>query len=351
MSNPDYIKDLLSLTLAELQAKYMKPKDQRSLTALRRYYNKKQRKEPLMPEAGPEMFISQAKPTVIRATTRRAPNRKDEMTLCMGDAQIGYRGDEPFHDERVMELAQLAIRELQPDRVVFTGDMIDLPNMSRFEQRSDWANSTQRSIDRYHAFLAQTRANAPNAEIAVVHGNHEARMDRFIRNDAAALLNIKRANSDRELSVLTLQYLVRYDELGVQSVDGYPNAAYWLEDNIKVMHGTNVAKAGSNVAKYLREETETVIFGHTHRLEHGFRTLATRIGGKTIQAASPGCLSRVDGAVPGYGYSVDNENRMVPKHQDWQNGLIIVTHNPRVHDIDLVHINEGGMTIHGKHYE
>src|SRR5206468_10414486 len=99
---------------------------------------------------------------IIKPSKVKKPQRKDTVTLCLGDAQIGYRGEEPFHDERAMELAQIAIKELQPDNIVFTGDMIDLPAMSRFEQRGDWQTTTQRAIDRYHAYLAQTRANAPH---------------------------------------------------------------------------------------------------------------------------------------------------------------------------------------------
>lgn len=350
MSDQDYIRDIFELSLDELQAKYMKPKDSRSLIALRRYYSKKLQQKPMTPAILSEPFITQARPTIIKATSRKQPTRKDTVTLCLGDAQIGYRGDEPFHDERAMELAQIAIRELQPDNIVFTGDMIDLPAMSRFEQREDWAATTQRSIDRYHAFLAQTRANAPHATIAVVHGNHEARMDTFVRRDASALLGIKRANADRELSVLTLQYLVRYDELGIENVDGYPNAAYWLEDNLKVTHGTNVAKGGSNAAKYLREETETTIFGHTHRLEVAYKTLATRNGSKTIAAGSPGCLARIDGAVPGFHYSVDNQNRTVLKAEDWQQGLLVIHHNPTSHDIHPIRITADGMRIYDKYY-
>ena len=140
-----------------------------------------------------------------------------------------------------------------PDRVIFVGDMIDLPNMSRFEQRSDWAGSTQRSLDRYHSFLAQTRANAPNAEIVAIEGNHELRMDKMIRKDAAELLQIRRANAEKELALLTLRYLVRMDELDVKSVSGYPNAAYWINDNLKAVHGTNVAKGGSNAANMYRD--------------------------------------------------------------------------------------------------
>jgi hypothetical protein len=51
-------------------------------------------------------------------------------------------------------------------------------------------------------------------------------MDAYVQKDAASILGLRRANAGHELSVLTLQYLVRYDDLDVQSVDGYPNAAY-----------------------------------------------------------------------------------------------------------------------------
>lgn len=298
-----------------------------------------------------EQFITQASPTVIKPTKRRKPTREDSLTVCMGDAQIGYRGEEPFHDETAMELALLAIHELQPDNIVLTGDMIDLPNMSRFEQRSDWQGNTQRSIDRYHAFLAQLRANAPNAKIAVVHGNHEKRLDTMVRNDAAQLFGLKRANAERELAVLTLQYLVRYDDLGVESVDGYPNASYWLEDNLKVTHGTHTKKGGSNAARYLQTEDESTIYGHSHRVELAYRTIATRLGSRVIAAASPGCLARTDGSVPGARYSVDNQGTTVRRAEDWQNGLLIVRHSPEGHDIQPVHIQGGRMRIYDKVYQ
>jgi predicted phosphodiesterase len=350
MSTDEYINDLFALELEELQTKYDKPKDQRSLVSLRRYYRTKQSPAVVLERTLSEQFITKAKPTVIKPSKVAKPKRQGKLTICLGDAQIGYRGDEPFHDERAMELAQIAIKELQPDNVVFTGDMIDLPAQSKYEQRGDWQTTTQRSLDRYHAYLAQTRANVPHAKIAVVHGNHEARMDTYVRRDASALLGIRRANAERELSVLNLQYLVRYEELGVESVDGYPNASYWLEDNLKVTHGTNVATGGSNAAKYLREESESVIFGHTHRLELACRTIATRNGQRTITACSPGCLARTDGYVPGFNYSIDNQGKTVPKAENWQQGILIIYHTPEQHDIQPIRINENGLRINDKVY-
>lgn len=305
---------------------------------------------PIAPEIGERTFVSQAAPTTISPTRRKKPQRHDELTLVMGDAQIGYRGEEAFHDETAMALAQVAVRELMPDRIIFVGDMLDLASMSRFEQRSDWANSTQASIDRYHRFLAQTRANAPNAEIVAISGNHEMRMDKYIRKDAAELLGLRRANAEKELAVLTLRYLVRMDELNIQNVDGYPNAAYWLNDNLKATHGTNVAKGGSNAAKYLKDADSGTLYGHTHRVETAYRTYPTRGGHKTIVAASPGALARITGHVPGFNYSVDDQGRTVPKAEDWQQGLLLVEHSDTNEHITPVVFHGDSMSLHGKRY-
>jgi len=297
------------------------------------------------------VFINRAAPTIIRPTRRRKPVRSDELTLVLGDAQIGYRMEEEFHDEVAMSLAQVAIRELMPDRVVFVGDMLDLPAMSRFEQRNDWAGSTQKAIDRYHNFLAETRANAPDAEIIAISGNHEMRMDKYIRKDASELLGLRRANAEKELAVLTLRYLVRMDDLEVTNIDGYPNASYWINDNLKATHGTNVAKGGSNAAKYLKEADTGTIYGHTHRVETAYRTYPTRSGHNTIVAASPGALSRITGHVPGFNYSVDDQGRTVPKAEDWQQGLLLIEHTDTTEDVTPVRFNGNTMRIHGKKYE
>jgi hypothetical protein len=302
------------------------------------------------PEPQEHSFVSQAAPTVITPSTVKSSQRKDKLTIALGDAQIGYRGDEPFHDERVISLAHLAIRELQPDNVVLTGDMLDLPAMSKYDQRADWVDTTQRAIDRYHTFLAQVRADAPNANIVAVHGNHEKRMDSMVRRDAAPLLGIRRANAAKELSVLTVPYLCRYEELEVEAVTGYPNGTYWLEDNLKVIHGTVAKKGGQTANAYLRQGGESTIFGHDHRLQVAYRTLPTRLGHTTLAAASPGCLCRVDGSVPSPFYSVDDWGETVPKAMDWQNGILLIQHTDTNHDIQPVRITDE-MRIYDKVYE
>jgi predicted phosphodiesterase len=305
------------------------------------------------PDAEEYSFVSQAAPTIIQPTERTiSPSRHDKLTVALGDAQIGYRGDEAFHDESVIHLAHTAIRELQPDNIVLTGDMLDLPAFSSFSQRADWVDTTQRSIDRYHTFLSQLRADAPNANIVAVHGNHEKRMDSMVRRDAAPLLGIRRANAAKELSVLTIPYLCRYEELEVEAVTGYPNGTYWLEDNIKVIHGTVAKKGGQTASAYLRQSTgESIVFGHDHRQQLAYRTIAQRAGHATVAAASPGCLCRVDGQVPSPFYSVDDWGETVPQAMDWQNGLLVIEHSETTHDIQPVHIQNNQMRLNSKVYE
>lgn len=299
----------------------------------------------LNPDQLENLLVNRAAPTRITPTRRGKPFRSDARTLVAGDSQI------PFHDEEAFNRFQLAVRETQPDNIVLVGDMIDLPSMSRWSQRSEWVGTTQSAIDTYHNFLAQTRANAPDANISVVHGNHEQRMDDYVRKNAAEALGLKRANSAHELAVLTLQYLVRYDDLDINSIDGYPNGTLWLEDNLKATHGTNVAKGGSNAAKYLRQERETTLYGHTHRQELAYRTFPQRIGSVTIAAASPGCLAFTDGTVHGFHHTVDAQGQLVKKAEDWQQGLLVIDHNNNNHNITPVLFTEDGFYLDGKRFE
>ena len=273
------------------------------------------------------LLVRDAAPTIIRPSRRKKPTRRDSLTLVAGDAQV------PFHDPEAIDLFQEEVVATQPDNIVFVGDMIDLQSMSKFGTRPEWVGATQDAIDEYHNVLAQTRANAPNSRIYVVHGNHEQRMDNYVRKNALEVLGLRRANMSNELAVLTLQNLVRYDDLEVESIDGYPNGTLWLEDNLKFTHGTNVAKGGSNAAKYLREERETTVYGHTHRMELAYRTFARRAGAVTIAAASPGCLAKIDGSVPGYRHTIDAQGQVVKRAEDWQQGILRIEHSPTSHEI------------------
>lgn len=305
------------------------------------------KERPLIEAVDVEKAMVRQAPSVIIRPSRRGRSQKitERETLVFGDAQV------PFGDERAMKLAQMAVRELVPDNIVFVGDMIDLPAQSKYEQRPEWAGKTQDAIDELHAFYAQIRADAPDASIHVVHGNHEQRLDNYVRRNAGEVLGLRRANMEHELAVLSLRYLLRYEDLEINAVDGYPNGTLWLEDNLKFVHGTNTKKGGANAAKYLSEESETTIYGHSHRQELAYKTIPTRDGHNRIAAASPGALCSIDGTVPGFNHTVDSQGEVVKKAEDWQQGLLQVHHEGQYHAITPVIFDERGMILNGKRYD
>jgi hypothetical protein len=67
-----------------------------------------------------------------------------------------------------------------------------------------------------------------------------------------------------------------------------------------------------------------VIYGHIHRSEIAWKTRLDYDGAKTIMAASPGCLARIDGAVPSTKGGTDLDGRPISVTEDWQQGLGVV---------------------------
>lgn len=293
-------------------------------------------------------LVRQAPHVIIRPSRRCRPEKQtgmeEEQTLVFGDAQV------PFHDERAMKMAQVLVREMMPENIIFVGDMLDLPAQSKFAQRPEWVGQTQEAIDTLHGFYAQIRSDAPNSKIHVIHGNHEQRQMKYIAQNAAEVLNLRRANAKHELAVLSLRYLLRYDDLDINCVDGYPNGTLWLEENLKCVHGTKTKKGGFNAGSYLRDEFETTIYGHTHRIESAARTVPTSTGRREYYAASPGALCKVDGSVPGFNQTFDGQGEIVKKAEDWQQGTLLIRHEGQFHEIMASPLHERGITVDGKRY-
>lgn len=290
-----------------------------------------------------DLLVRQAPAAEIRPLRNSRPKKRvGRIALIGGDLQA------PYGDQGAMDLFLRAVREIQPDEVGFVGDMVDNAPLSRFTQRREFVGGVQAGIDQLHGFIANVRANSPNSRIIAVAGNHEQRLVNALEKNLSDLSGIRRAGDAK--TVLSIQHLARFDELGVEYVDGYPNGEFWLEDNLKLIHGTNVKKGGSNAAQYLGQETESVIYGHTHRMELAYRTRATRLGSFTVAAASPGALCMVDGVVPGYRYSPTAEGDLIKKAEDWQQGLMVVEHDGLHHDLRPVRFTDNGMTLEGKQH-
>lgn len=287
---------------------------------------------------------------------RRRAKSKWKTAVILPDPQIGYRRDldnlealDAFHDEAAMSVALDVVAELEPDLIVNLGDKLDLAEIGRWVKEPGFQRTTQATINRGHLFLAEQRARAPKAAIRYLEGNHEARLPRWVMENAGWAFGLRRACLPDSWPVLSVPDLLRLDALGVEYVSGYPAGITWINDRLACVHGSKVRSSGSTAAAVIDDERVSVIFGHVHRIELQHKTRRTRHGGRSSLAASPGCLCRIDGAVPSTKGGTDPLGRPVQAVENWQHGVAVVTYQDgdAPFSLELVPIHDGSAILRG----
>jgi len=286
----------------------------------------------------------------VRMPPRIKPAKKAttwQTAVVLPDMQVGFfraaDGElDATHDERAIAVAFAIVADEQPDLVVLVGDNADFPEFGKYRLTPAFQRTTQATIDRLGVLCAQLRSAAPDARIVWIAGNHEERLPNFIIDNAAAAFGLRQANKPETWPVLSVPNLCRFDEHDIEYLPGYPASSLWINERLRVIHGTRVRSGGSTAHAYLATEKTSVIFGHVHRREYAARTREDHDGAKETMAASPGCLARIDGAVPSTNGGTDLDGRPIVRHEDWQQGLAVVEyevgdgrftyHNVAIHD-------------------
>jgi Calcineurin-like phosphoesterase superfamily domain len=286
-------------------------------------------------ETGPRWPVVQPAPAAkvtFAGRAAKAPPATDglERVLVLPDPQVGYRLNhalepEAFHDEAAMRAAVALARVVRPDRIVCLGDTLDLPAFSaKFRQEPSFAITTQAAIDYTHNWLAALARIAP---VDLLEGNHDARLGKFVADNALAAFGLRRANTPEQWPVLTVPSLLRVGEDELEDVTyhpGYPVGIVWLAPNLACVHGTRL-----KLSQVLDDERVCVVQGHTHKAALTYRQRRTYHGPALMWAASPGCLCRTDGAVPGSNAAVsDHTGHSIERPQDWHQGCAVVTYDP-----------------------
>lgn len=288
-------------------------------------------------ESGPQWPVIQPGPVVklpVVRTAVRQPDRTNWRTaVVLPDMQVGFfrtAGNdlEPIHDEAAITVALAIIRTENPDVVVLVGDNADLCEFGKYRLTPAFQRTTQATIDRLTILCAQLRDAAPNARIVWLAGNHEERLPNYLLDNAAAAFGLRQGNRPESWPLLSIPHLCRMDEYGIDYLPGYPASSVWINQRLRVIHGDKVASGGSTAHKYLATEKTSVIYGHVHRREYASRTREDHDGPKETMAASPGCLARIDGAVPSTKGGTDLDGRPLVRHEDWQQGIAVVRYEP-----------------------
>jgi len=274
------------------------------------------------------------------------PKKTDRVTkkaVLLPDAHIGYRREmdsgklKPFHDRAVWDMAFQIIQKIEPEVIIIQGDLIDLPEMTdKFMRTPDMYFTTQPAIIESVWLLARLRQYAPEARIVYLEGNHEQRMTNIVINNLSAAYCVSVESISRDYPALSIPALMGLDELKVEWIDGYPDNAIWLNENLRVIHGDkSKSRSGQTSDAYLDNARSSLIFGHTHRRERACKTLYHQSGAKIYESACPGMMG--------------NPNRVPARgvEHDWQQGIAIVDYQDGDggFDIQFANIHNNRETI------
>ena len=175
---------------------------------------------------------------------------KFDLNILYGDVHI------PFHDQRKCRILLNVIEDLQPDRIVDGGDLVNATQISNFDKTVDQLSGLQSELNQAKNWLSSISTICPNAEKILLRDNH------FYRRIAD---KIKKQNYGLgDLECLEPDNLLKLDELGWKSQED------WKFRNVLVaLHG-DAGGGGSNlcptnaVRKLIKENGVSVIRFHTH---------------------------------------------------------------------------------------
>lgn len=222
---------------------------------------------------------------------------KNELVVAAGDFQF------PFEDPEVYSSFLTFLAYERPDRIVLTGDILDLTAVSAYDKDPRLGMPVQEELAHTHRRLAEIRAAAgPEAQIMFLYGNHEARFSKWLAKKAPDLVGLTDADG-REM--LSLANLLRFDALDITSCisDGVAFAGpehlrsyYQIAPDLIATHGTysRTTGGGASIMPIVEAAGVSVVGGHDHSQGVAFKTIGGFAGleARRTAAISTGMMCR-----------------------------------------------------------
>lgn len=206
----------------------------------------------------------------------------------------------PFHGKAEYNTALKIIQYRQPDIVHIGGDGVDFHSISRHPKQMIDRTMLKYEVEESRNEIAKLRKAAPNAQINFQEGNHDARMQIYLRDRAPEL---------SDLFELTFPNLMQFDKYGIEWIDEnkkYAIGKLWHE------HGHKLPGAGASPAKAKFMKTfQNIIFGHHHTFD--YYSVNQYGSGELYQSLSNACLYKLD---PEYA-----------KVNHWHNGITEINYS------------------------
>lgn len=177
-----------------------------------------------------------------------------ETTIVLPDIQ------HPFEDKLMLKKLIAVVKHAQPSNVIQIGDGIDFKEVSRWTKGTaeEYKPTLQKNIDGFAAILSEIRDAAPRARIKWLRGNHDERLEQFVKQYASPLGTLRN---------LETSALFGLEEKRVDYVRG----PIRVGTNLIALHGHECGGYSSTPSAWDAKFTKrygshnSFVFGHTHQ--------------------------------------------------------------------------------------
>jgi predicted phosphodiesterase len=247
--------------------------------------------------------------------------------LLVPDIQV------PYHDKRLVATFTEFIRRYKPDELHQVGDLVDMPQPSRWSKglAGEYEPTLQRDLDTTVALLADWRqALGKGKPLVVKTGNHDERLESYVARYAPALSS---------LGALRLDALLHTEELGVR----LERRPYQIAPGWVLAHGHESglrSTPGLTALALAKKFGCSVVCGHTHRA--AIVPSTTGVGGRT---------TTIYGLEIGNFMQMSKAGYLTAGSADWQSAFAILhVDGTKVHPQLIFVAKDGSFVVDGTTY-
>ena len=227
----------------------------------------------------------------------------------------------PYQDEASMSIMMKMVGHFKPKNVIINGDGLDCVQLSRFNRDPLPPSSFKAHVEEMSDIIHDLQRYS---NVVFVEGNHEARLSKYINENAPELHGLMSMES-------LINDNLDEDIIYIRTTPA-ESMTMW-HDDLMIGHFNKAAKYTCYTVKALVERfQQNVVQGHSHRLgEYAIR------GQKgIIRGWECGCMCDLN---PSY--------TLLP---NWMNGFLIYTRTQNEWNIEIVHIEDEKCMFRGKVY-
>lgn len=239
----------------------------------------------------------------------------------------------PWHDQRAVDLTLDIAEDINVDRILINGDLLDAYNInSHGPKHPDIQATLEHELAWGNDFIADLRKRFKKQHLVFLFGNHEYRLDRFTMKHCPSYWNFIKLENMLELERHEVEW---YDY----------NYAYRLEKtDLFIQHSPPSYSKNAAMVSLERKLDRSFIYGCTHRMQWASRT---GYSGEVYHAVLNGWLGSTN-------LSAEHARifSYAKGHESWQQCFSIVTcFEEKEFHIQLVPITNYRAVINGFIYE